>query len=262
MSLNFKDESNLLTVSVLVESSVKQADDTNDVNQSTIETASLHLHQNLWIDHVPTFEPLKLCLDDSSTEGDEDMFDDDAFTFGDEDFQALMAHDSMRRMSTKSIPFRHERQCAAMSADVNCISSCIPLPEEAEKTTIDASNASMDSSSGASSTSLVTLGWPTTTSRTTRSKRRVSLHHDVAVIPIPTRNEYPNRERIWCSASELYQNAARNTIEFASEGFNWRNVAADEQMVEMPSGERVHPIHFMNMAAFCKTLDCEKETPC
>ncbi len=154
MSLIFKDESNLLTVSVAVESSVGQANDTNDVNQSTIEpAASLNLHQNFWIDHVPTFEPLKLCLDDSSTEGDEDMFDDDAFTFGDEDFQALMAHDSMRRMSIKSIPYRHERQCAAMSADINCISSCIPLQEEAEKTTIDASNASMDSSSGASSVS-------------------------------------------------------------------------------------------------------------
>jgi hypothetical protein len=105
------------------------------------------------------------------------------------------------------------------------------------------------------------LGWPTATSRTTRSKRRVSLNHDVAVIPIPARIEYPNREQIWCSASELYENAARNTIEFASEGFNWRNVAADDEMVEMPSGERVHPIHFMNMATFCKTLDCEKETP-
>lgn len=77
------------------------------------------------------------------------------------------------------------------------------------------------------------------------------------------RTEYPNRERLWCSASELYQNAARNTIEFASEGFNWRNAAADDQMIVMPSGERVHPIHFMNMANFCKTLDCEKgTTPC
>ena len=141
MSFVSKDKSNLQSVSVPVKSTVERADDTNDV------------HQNFLIDHVPTFEPLKLCLDDSSTEGDEDMFDDDAFTFGDEDFQALMAHDSMRQMSIKSIPFRHERQCSAMSADVNDISSRIPLHEEAEKTTIDASNTSMDSSSGASSVS-------------------------------------------------------------------------------------------------------------
>jgi hypothetical protein len=41
----------------------------------------------------PTFEPLKVCLDDDSSieDGDEDMFDDDAFYFGDEDFQALLS---------------------------------------------------------------------------------------------------------------------------------------------------------------------------
>ena len=40
-----------------------------------------------------TFEPLKVCLDDDSSieDGDEDMFDDDAFYFGDEDFQALLS---------------------------------------------------------------------------------------------------------------------------------------------------------------------------
>jgi hypothetical protein len=42
---------------------------------------------------TPTFEPLKVCLDDDSSieDGDEDMFDDDAFYFGDEDFQALLS---------------------------------------------------------------------------------------------------------------------------------------------------------------------------
>ena len=87
-------------------------------------------------------------------------------------------------------------------------------------------------------------------SQRTKSKRKVSLHNDVAVIPIPSHNEYLHRERLWCSASELYHNAARNTIEFAAEGFNWRNVADDDQMIEAPSGERIHPIHFMNIANF------------
>ncbi len=87
-------------------------------------------------------------------------------------------------------------------------------------------------------------------SQRTKSKRKVSLHNDVAVIPIPSHDEYLHRERLWCSASELYHNAARNTIEFAAEGFNWRNVADDDQMIEAPSGERIHPIHFMNIANF------------
>lgn len=85
---------------------------------------------------------------------------------------------------------------------------------------------------------------------TSRSKRRVSLHYDVAVIPIPMRSEYLNREDMWYSANELHQNATRNTIEFASEGFNWRQVADDEHMIHLPSGERIHPIHFINIAKF------------
>ena len=86
-------------------------------------------------------------------------------------------------------------------------------------------------------------------SKKTKSKRRVSLYTDVAVVPIPTRTEYPDliRERIWSSASELCQNAARNTIEFAAEGFDWRNAAEDEQMVKSPSGERIHPIHYLTL---------------
>ena len=48
-----------------------------------------------------SFEPLKVCLDDDSSieDSDDDMFDDDAFTFGDEEFQALMSHESMKRVT-------------------------------------------------------------------------------------------------------------------------------------------------------------------
>lgn len=68
---------------------------------------------------------------------------------------------------------------------------------------------------------------------------------------------------MWSSASELSQNAARNTLEFAAEGFNWRNVADDEQMVHSPSGERIHPIHYMNLSNLsCSALNnCRQETP-
>ena len=76
------------------------------------------------------------------------------------------------------------------------------------------------------------------------------------------RTEYSSlvKARIWSSANELTQNAARNTLEFAAEGFNWRNVADDEQMVQSPSGERIHPIHYMNLSSFSyNALSCKQE---
>lgn len=54
------------------------------------------------------------------------------------------------------------------------------------------------------------------------AKRRKSITFDdsVDVLPIPMRSEYSNRvrERLWSNGGEIYQNAARNAIEFASEG--------------------------------------------
>lgn len=80
-------------------------------------------------------------------------------------------------------------------------------------------------------------------------KRSVNLHSDVSVIPIPMRHEYSERvkERIWTSASELYQNALRNTVEYASEGWNWRNAVEDDNMITAPSGELIHPVHLRNL---------------
>ena len=49
----------------------------------------------------PSFEPLKVCLDDDTSieDGDEEMFDDDAFYFDDEDFKALWSHETLKRIS-------------------------------------------------------------------------------------------------------------------------------------------------------------------
>ena len=63
------------------------------------------------------------------------------------------------------------------------------------------------------------------------------------------RSEYSERvkERIWTSGRELYQNALRNTVEYASEGWNWRNAVEDGKMITAPSGELIHPVHLQNL---------------
>jgi hypothetical protein len=57
--------------------------------------------------------------------------------------------------------------------------------------------------------------------RSTRKAKSLTFNETVAVVPIPTRNEYSSRvrSRLWSSALELQENAVRNTIEFASEGY-------------------------------------------
>jgi hypothetical protein len=59
---------------------------------------------------------------------------------------------------------------------------------------------------------------------------RIAFQEDVQVMPIPTRYEYSDRikSRIWSNRHELQENAERNAIEFASEGWNWQTVTEDD----------------------------------
>lgn len=83
-----------------------------------------------------------------------------------------------------------------------------------------------------------------------RRERRISFENKVEVVPIPTRNEYSDRikSRIWSNRTELQETAERNAIEFASEGWDWRQVTEDSGMyICSVSGELVHPVHLQQI---------------
>lgn len=80
-----------------------------------------------------------------------------------------------------------------------------------------------------------------------KKKKRITFKDDVNVVPIPMRNEYSGRvrTRLWNSAHQIYRNAARNSVEFAAENWDWRQVYDDEKMcICCTTGDLIHPVHY------------------
>mmetsp|Transcript_27033 Transcript_27033/g.62173 ORF Transcript_27033/g.62173 Transcript_27033/m.62173 type:complete len:148 (-) Transcript_27033:531-974(-) len=52
------------------------------------------------------------------------------------------------------------------------------------------------------------------------TRKQLTFDESVKVVPIPERHEYSERirSRLWTNATDLYENAQRNTVEFAAEG--------------------------------------------
>lgn len=77
-------------------------------------------------------------------------------------------------------------------------------------------------------------------------RERVRFHSKVLVMKIPSRLRYPDsmKRNMWCSLSEIARSAQRNTIEFSSEGWDWRNAVEEDSMYIHPkTGQYVHPVH-------------------
>jgi hypothetical protein len=94
-------------------------------------------------------------------------------------------------------------------------------------------------------------------------KKLVVFDEDVLVAPIPTRYEFSNRikAKIWSNRYELAENAERNALEFAAEGWNWRNVTEDDGMyICSTSGELVHPIHLQTSTTSTAATESSNST--
>lgn len=86
----------------------------------------------------------------------------------------------------------------------------------------------------------------TTTTNTKPKRRGIFFDESVSVVPIPMRTDYSKRmrDRMYHDRKDLATMAARNSIEFAAEGWDWRTVTEEDGMYTCSvTGTKVHPIH-------------------
>ena len=79
-----------------------------------------------------------------------------------------------------------------------------------------------------------------------RKGSRIKFKTTVMILPIPSHSEYSKKVKkvIWSDNAEIKLNAQRNLREFASEGWNWKNVLEEDEMfLDRLSNEWIHPVH-------------------
>lgn len=84
------------------------------------------------------------------------------------------------------------------------------------------------------------------------TNNNVRFHSKVLVTRIPSRTQYPEsmKRNMWCSLSEIARSAQRNTVEYTSEGWDWRNAVEEDSMYIHPkTGQYIHPAHVHRAAA-------------
>eukprot|EP00978_Attheya_sp_CCMP212_P006523 scaffold15048_cov55-Attheya_sp.AAC.1 len=80
------------------------------------------------------------------------------------------------------------------------------------------------------------------------NRRTVSFEESVSVLAIPKHDAYSDRIKssLWTPKYERQANESRNAIEFASENWDWRRVAEDQDMlICIETGELIHPVHYI-----------------
>ena len=79
-------------------------------------------------------------------------------------------------------------------------------------------------------------------SKSTKNRKhdRVHFNDKITIVPVPSYSRYSDRmrNRLWPSMQESHENIIRNSLEFASEGSNWRTAVEESSMVN-----NIHPIH-------------------
>ncbi len=103
---------------------------------------------------------------------------------------------------------------------------------------ISSSSTSWSRKLGTSPTTII--GFKSTTRRTVSFSTKVDVHL------IPHKDMFSERIKklIWSEADELAENAQRNSIEFASENWDWRQACEEDNFFICPeTGNKIHPAH-------------------
>ena len=104
-------------------------------------------------------------------------------------------------------------------------------------------SSSWASKTGTSPTTIIGFSDAATWGR--RSKRSVSFSESVSVQLIPHKDMYSRRiKKLLSEGDERAENSRRNSIEFASENWDWRQACEEDQFYTCPdTGNKIHPAH-------------------